>query len=81
MFPFFLNSINIWVTFIREFPVFVIHFLRISTLSQHFHVTGLKVVIKYSIKILPNVHIVMFKLNYNTEKGAPTTGWHLPCQL
>ena len=22
----------------------------------------------------------MFKLNNNTEKGAPTTGWHLPCQ-
>ena len=52
-----------------------------STLPQHFRVTGLKVVIKYSIKILPNLHIVMFKLSYKTEKGAPTTGWHLPCQL
>ena len=53
-----------------------INFLRIiSTLPQHFHVTGLKVVIKYSIKILLNVHMVMFKLNYNTEKGAPTTGY------
>ena len=29
--------------------------------------------IKHSIKILSNVHIVLFKLNYSTEKGASTT--------
>ena len=82
VFPFFLKYINIWVAFIREFQVFVINFLRIiSTLPQHFYVTGLKVVIKYSIKILPNVQIIVFKLSYNTEKGSPTKGWHLPCQL